>query len=184
MKTEAELIDRILKGEWRNYAILVDKYEAKVFNYVNYLMSSREDAEEIVQDTFVKAYRSLSQCRGDASCSTWLIRSDHNNCLTFCRKKRPEKVSLDNVSDTDAAGADPSAVMELDNLQQVLRVVLENLRTDERPAVTLVYSQGLSVQEIRDGTDLSRSNVTILLHTSRKKLLKTLREKGVQQSTL
>lgn len=184
MKTEAELIERIQKGEWRNYAILVDKYESKVFNYVNYLMSNREDAEEIVQDTFVNAYRSLSQFRGDASFSTWLIRIAHNNCLTFFRKKRPKKVSLDNVSNTGADDVNPSDELDFDNRQQVLRSALGKLKPDERSAVTLFYYQELSLQEICDVTDFSLSNVKILLHRSRKKLLEILKEMGVKQSTL
>lgn len=186
MKTEAELIDRILNGEWRNFAILVDKYEAKVFNYVNYLMNSREDAEEMVQDTFVKAYRSLSQFRGDASFSTWLIRIAHRNCLTHFRKKVPQKVSIDNVqvSNLKESNLSPSKHLDLDDRQQVLGRALARLKPDERSVVTLFYYQELSLQEICDVTDLSLSNVKILLHRSRKKLLEILKEMGVKQSTL
>ena len=186
MKTEAELIDRILNGEWRNFAILVDKYEAKVFNYVNYLMNNREDAEEMVQDTFVKAYRSLSQFRGDASFSTWLIRIAHRNCLTHFRKKVPQKVSIENVHDSSLkeSSQSPSKHLDLDDRQQVLSRALAKLKPDERSTVTLFYYQELSLQEICDVTDLTLSNVKILLHRSRKKLLEILKEMGVKQSTL
>lgn len=186
MKTEAELIDRILKGEWRNFAILVDKYETKVFNYVNYLMNNREDAEEMVQDTFVKAYRSLSQFRGDAAFSTWLIRIAHRNCLTHFRKKAPLNVSLENVTNSSAGNMvhSPTKSLHLDDRQQVLNRALAQLKPDERSAVTLFYYQELSLQEICDVTDLTLSNVKILLHRSRKKLLEILKEMGVKQSTL
>ncbi|WP_424963306.1 RNA polymerase sigma factor [Ekhidna sp.] len=184
MKTEAELIDRILKGEWRHYAILVDKYEARVFNYVNYLMGNREDAEEIVQDTFVKAYRFLKEFRGDASFSTWLIRIAHNTCLTFFRKKKPEKVSLDQVDNRGTDDPDPSDNLDADNRQYVLKLALAKLKTDERSVVTLFYYQQLSLKEICDITNFSLSNVKILLHRSRKKLLEILKEMGVKQSTL
>ena len=186
MKTEAELIDRILKGEWRNFAILVDKYEAKVFNYVNYLMNNQEDAEEIVQDTFVKAYRSLSQFRGDASFSTWLIRIAHRNCLTHFRKKVPQKVSIDNVTPSDSKQVVdlPSNQLDLDDRRQVLGRALSQLKPDERSVITLFYYQELSLQEICDVTALTLSNVKILLHRSRKKLLDILKEMGVKQSTL
>ncbi|MEP0985426.1 RNA polymerase sigma factor [Ekhidna sp.] len=186
MKTEAELIDRILKGEWRNYAILVDKYEAKVFNYVNYLMNNREDAEEMVQDTFVKAYRSLSQFRGDAAFSTWLIRIAHRNCLTHFRKKTPINISLDSVTNSSAGNMvnSPTKKLHLDDRQQVLSRALAQLKPDERSAVTLFYYQELSLLEICEVTDLTHSNVKILLHRSRKKLLGILKEMGVKQSTL
>ena len=187
MKTEAELIDRILQqGEWRNFAILVDKYEAKVFNYVNYLMNSREDAEEMVQDTFVKAYRSLSQFRGEASFSTWLIRIAHRNCLTHFRKKVPKKVTLDNVVDSTSANlsTSPSQNLNLEDRRNILNRALQQLKPDERSVVTLFYYQELSLQEICDVTELTLSNVKILLHRSRKKLLEILSDMGVKQSTL
>lgn len=186
MKTEAELIDKILKGEWRNYAILVDKYEAKVFNYVNYLMNSREDAEEVVQDTFTKAYRSLSQFRGEASFSTWLIRIAHRNCLTHFRKKVPQKVSIENVHDSSVhtSTSSPSKHLDVDDRKMILNQALARLKPDERSTVTLFYYQELSLQEICEVTDLTLSNVKILLHRSRKKLLEILSEMGVKQSTL
>ena len=186
MKTEAELIDRILQGEWRNYAILVDKYEAKVFNYVNYLMSNREDAEEMVQDTFIKAYRSLNQFRGDAAFSTWLIRIAHHNCLTHFRKKVPDKVSLDTVANTsfDHMTNAPSQNLDSNDRQKALFQALGKLKPDERATVTLFYYQELSLQEICDVTDLSLSNVKILLHRSRKKLLGILSQMGIKENTL
>lgn len=181
MKTEAELIDRILQGEWRNFAILVDKYEAKVFNYVNYLLNDREDAEEIAQDTFVKAYRHLGNFRKEASFSTWLIRIAHRNCLTYFRKNRPVQVSLAAVDHQMQTTYTASDQLDKGDRQQVLGLALGQLKADERSVVTLFYYQELSLQEICKVTDFSLSKVKILLHRSRKKLLEVLKEMGVNQ---
>lgn len=186
MKTEAELIQRILNGEWRNFAILVDKYEAKVYSYVNYLMNNREDAEEMVQDTFVKAYRSLNQFRGDAAFSTWLIRIAHYNCLSHFRRKIPMKVSLEGVENDQLLSSEdePQKHLNLDDRKAILTNALARLKPDERSTVTLFYYNELSLKEVSEVTDLSISNVKILLHRSRKKLLDILKEMGVKENTL
>ncbi|MEO9870251.1 RNA polymerase sigma factor [Ekhidna sp.] len=185
MKTEAELIERILAGEWRNFAILVDKYEAKVYSYVHYLMGNKEDAEEVVQDTFVKAYRSLSQFRGEAAFSTWLIRIAYFGCLTRFRLKVHDKVSIEKAETSHAAGEDgPSRKLDLDDRSAILAKALDQLKPDERSVVTLFYYSESSIKEISEVTDLTISNVKILLHRSRKKLLEILKEMGVKENTL
>ena len=183
MKTEAELIKRILDGEWRNFAVLVDKYEAKVYSYVFYLMGSKEDAEEIVQDTFVKAYRSLSQFRGEASFSTWLIRIAHFACLTRFRLKTPVKVGIEQA-DVSLQEAEATKALDRKDRKAILAKAMERLKPDERSVVTLFYYNEYSLNEITEVTELTLSNVKILLHRSRKKLLETLKRMGVQENTL
>ncbi|MFY0653536.1 MAG: RNA polymerase sigma factor [Cyclobacteriaceae bacterium] len=186
MRTEEELIEKILGGEWRNFAILVEKYQAKVYSYVFYLMHTREDAEEVVQDTFMKAYRSLHQFRGDASFSTWLIRIAHHNCLSRFRRKVPDRVSLDNVYDDSFSGqeTDPSQELDLNDRKKILARALERLKPEERSVVTMYYFNELSISEVSKVTDLSVSNVKVTLHRSRGKLLNILKEMGIKESTL
>ncbi len=181
MKTEAELIERILNGEWRNFAILVDKYEDKVFGYVNYLMGNKEDAEEIVQDSFVKAYHSLHTFRGDASFSTWVMRIAHYGALTRLRLKVPQKVSLEKANEVINL---PSEELDHQDKSAVLAEALRHLKEDERSVVTLFYYNESSLKEVCDVTSLTLSNVKILLHRSRKKLLAILKRMGVKESTL
>ena len=183
MQTEAELIERILGGEWRNFAVLVDKYEGKVYSYVFYLMGNREDTEEIVQDTFVKAYRSLSQFRGEASFSTWLIRIAHFGCLTRFRLKVPNKVAIEEA-ELDSEEAEIGKELDRKDRKEILNRALARLKPDERSVVTLFYFNELSLNEIMEVTQLSLSNVKILLHRSRKKLLKILKQMGIKENTL
>lgn len=184
MKTEKELVEKILDGEWKNFAILVEKYQSKVYSYVYYLMNNREDAEEVVQDTFVKAYRSLHQFRGEASFSTWLIRIAHHNCLTRFRKKIPENVSLDELDHVCDKRSDPSDNLDLGDRKRILEFALKGLKPEERSVITLFYYNELSVQEITKVTDLSVSNIKVMLHRSRGKLLQILKEMGVKESIL
>ncbi|MEM0939533.1 MAG: sigma-70 family RNA polymerase sigma factor [Bacteroidota bacterium] len=184
MKTEPELIQHILAGEWRNYAILVDKYQKKVFNYVNYLMGNREDAEEVTQDTFTKAYRSLGQFRGDAKFSTWLLRIAHFESLTRLRKKKPMETGIDHVvCFSENAIDNPQYMLQQRDKAKVLNLALNKLTPDERSVITLFYYEDLSIKEIVEVTKLKESNVKIHLHRGRKKLFGILSKMGIKEIT-
>ena len=185
MKTESELIERVLAGEWRNFAILVDKYEKKVFNYVNYLMGNREEAEELTQDTFTKAYQSLAQFRGEAAFSTWLLRIAHFKCLTKFRKKSYPHVDIESAYGLESGShIDPSAAIQSSDKSRFLQVALDKLSQDERSVITLFYYQDLSIKEIIEVTQLKESNVKIHLHRGRKKLFEILTKMGIKEFTL
>ena len=185
MKTESELIERVLDGEWRNYAILVDKYEQRVFNYVQYLVGNREDAEELTQDTFTKAYHSLAQFRGEAAFSTWLLRIAHFKCLTKFRKKTYPHVAIDSAHGYESDETEnPSVVMQASDKSNILNRALGQLKSDERSVITLFYYQELSIKEIIDVTQLSESNVKIHLHRGRKRLFEILSRMGIKEFTL
>src|SRR3712207_2415735 len=94
--TDIEIISRVLKGDQQAYAVLVERYKNYVFTIVLRYVKSREDAEEVAQDVFVKAYRALADFKGTAKFSTWLYTVTTTTCLTFLRKNRPEVQSLDN----------------------------------------------------------------------------------------
>ena len=91
-----EIISRILRGETALYATLVSQYQSFVFSICLRFVTQREDAEEIAQDVFVKAYRYLGDFRGDSKFSTWLYSITHTSCISFLRKKKLPLHSLDN----------------------------------------------------------------------------------------
>src|SRR5678810_1393336 len=85
-----------LKGEQNAYAELVNRYQAYVFTLTLRMIKSREDAEEVAQDVFIKAYRSLADFRGESKFSTWLYTIANTTSITFLRKKKLDVHSLDN----------------------------------------------------------------------------------------
>src|SRR5688572_33008798 len=91
-----EIISRVLQGEQAPYAELVKRYQNFVFTIALRYTPNREDAEEIAQDVFVKAYRSLADFRGESKFSTWLYTIVTTTCITFLRKKKLPIHSLDN----------------------------------------------------------------------------------------
>ncbi len=78
-----EVISRVLQGEQNAYAELVTRYQGYVFTLVMRMIKSREDAEEVAQDVFIKAYRSLADFRGESKFSTWLYTITNTTCITF-----------------------------------------------------------------------------------------------------
>src|SRR5215469_9406473 len=94
--TDTEIIKRVLSGEQALFAQLVQRYQQYVFTLVLRFTDNREDAEEISQDIFVKAFRSLADFRGDAKFSTWLYTVVRTSCITFLRKKKLDTTSIDN----------------------------------------------------------------------------------------
>jgi RNA polymerase sigma factor (sigma-70 family) len=101
--TDTDIIGRVLGGDRQSYSLLVDRYRNYVFTLVLRYIKVREDAEEVAQDVFVKAYRSLADFRGASKFSTWLYTIATTSCLTFLRKKKQEIHSLDQEHVAEAA---------------------------------------------------------------------------------
>src|SRR4030081_2859800 len=94
--TDIDIISRVIKGDQKAYAELVNRYQNYVFTLALRFTKNREDAEEVAQDIFVKAYRSLADFKGTAKFSTWLYTIVYTTSITFLRKKKLEVHSLDN----------------------------------------------------------------------------------------
>src|SRR5947209_19294412 len=96
-------IAHVLAGEQQAYAALVERYQNFVFTIVLRYVKSREDAEEVSQDVFVKAYRAMADFKGQSKFTTWLYTIATTTCITFLRKKKLEVHSLDNERVFEAA---------------------------------------------------------------------------------
>ena len=94
--SDIELISTVLKGDQQAYALIVERYQSFVFTLVLRYIKSREDAEEVAQDIFVKAYRALADFKGASKFSTWLYTIVTTNCISFLIKKKLDIHSLDN----------------------------------------------------------------------------------------
>src|SRR5215207_8283023 len=123
-----EIISRVLQGEQSAYAELVNRYQSYVFTLILRMVKSREDAEEIAQDVFVKAYRSLADFRGESKFSTWLYTITNTTSITFLRKKKLEIHSLDNekvfeVADSKDSGLRANLVEQKSKVNMVTRAI-------------------------------------------------------------
>src|SRR5215213_1777472 len=120
-----EIISRVLRGEQNAYAELVSRYQGYVFTLTLRMIKSREDAEEVAQDVFVKAYRSLADFRGESKFSTWLYTITNTTCITFLRKKKLDIHSLDNEKVFEVADSQDSG-FQANQVEQKSRVGMVN----------------------------------------------------------
>src|SRR5262245_50933268 len=102
-QNDNEIISRVLNGDQQAYAELVTRYQNYVFTLALRFTKNREDAEEVAQDIFVKAYRALADFKGSSKFSTWLYTIVNNTCITFLRKKKLDTHSLDKEGVFEAA---------------------------------------------------------------------------------
>ncbi|MFP4622052.1 MAG: RNA polymerase sigma factor [Bacteroidales bacterium] len=169
-------IERVLQGDHSSYATLVERHKDMVFTLAYRILKSREDAEEISQDAFMKAYRSLKKFRKEAKFSTWLYRIVYNLCVSRLRKNKKQIVSLDDEDKNIDIEDTHSKIEQLENEERnrYVNQAIENLNDDEKTIITLYYQDELSVEEIAEITQLTRSNVKVKLHRSRLKLYEEL----------
>lgn len=172
--TDTDIISRVLKGEQNLFASLVERYQNYVFTLVLRFTDSREDAEEISQDIFVKAYRSLADFRGEAKFSTWLYTIVRTSCITFLRKKKLETVSMDNertmVQLENHESAFSANLVEKKSRLAMVNEAIRMLGRDDAQIITLFYKGEQSLEEIGTVLGIEPNTVKVKLHRARQKL--------------
>jgi RNA polymerase sigma-70 factor (ECF subfamily) len=166
-------LERIRKGDTKSFAHLVERHKDLVFTLVVRITGNREDAEEVSQDVFLKAYQKLDQFKGDSKFSTWLYRIAFNEAVSKTRKRSLITVQLKEEiqeSMTDEVGS--HEIMGLNSREQKVLInhVLEKLNEIENTIVTLFYLEESSINEIAEITGMTVSNVKVKLHRIRKKM--------------
>ena len=169
-----EIISRVLKGEQNAYAELVNRYQAYVFTLVLRMIKSREDAEEVAQDVFIKAYRSLADFRGESKFSTWLYTIANTTSITFLRKKKLDVHSLDNekvfeVADSKDSGFRANLVEQKSRVNMVNEAIAM-LSPDDAEIITLFYKAEQNLEEIARILRLETNTVKVRLHRARTRL--------------
>jgi RNA polymerase sigma-70 factor (ECF subfamily) len=172
--TDKEIINRVLNGEQQLYAELVNRYQNFVFTVTLRYTQQREDAEEVAQDIFVKAYRSLKDFRGDSKFSTWLYTIVTTSCITFLRKRKLDTSSLDNERVFEAADSQDSG-MRANQIEQKSKFAMVNeaiklLSPDDATIITLFYKGEQSLDEIGQAMKLETNTVKVRLHRARQRL--------------
>ncbi|HEU0112794.1 MAG TPA: sigma-70 family RNA polymerase sigma factor [Flavisolibacter sp.] len=171
---DMDIIALVLKGDHNAYATLVERYQNFVFTIVLRYIKSREDAEEVSQDVFVKAYRSLAAFKGDAKFSTWLYTVTTTTCITFLRKKKLEVHSLDNervfeVADNVDSGMSANQVEQKSRVNMVNEAI-KMLSADDAQIITLFYKGEQTLDEIAHILGKEPNAVKVQLHRARGRL--------------
>lgn len=169
-----ELISRVLNGEQQAYALLVDRYQNYVFTLTSRMIRNREDAEEVAQDVFIKAYKYLADFRGASKFSTWLYTIVNNTCITFLRKKKLEVHSLDNeavfarADNTDSGSR--ADLVEQKSRQNMVNEAIALLNPDDAQIITLFYKAEQSLEETAQVLGIEVNAAKVRLHRARTRL--------------
>lgn len=167
---ERKWIEQILAGDTHSFSCLIAKYEKMAYTLAFRLMGNREDAEEVTQDAFIKAYNALDAFKFESKFSTWLYRIVYRTALSALRQQkvftdydeaRPEELTEDEL---DSA----SALLERNDRREIIANVLKTLSADEAMLLTLFYLEECSIEDIRQITDLTVSNIKVKLFRARK----------------
>jgi RNA polymerase sigma-70 factor (ECF subfamily) len=154
--TDAAAVRRVLDGDNEAYAMLVARYRERYVRYATQMLGSREDAEEALQDAFVRAYRSIANCEDPERFGAWLFQILVNRCRTTgARRGRREKTFVrDDVALLSASSEHPA---EQRALHDEIYRALNNLDVEQREAFLLKHVEGLSYEEISEltGTGVS-----------------------------
>ncbi|WP_430813114.1 RNA polymerase sigma factor [Carboxylicivirga sp. RSCT41] len=170
---DIKLIKLIKAGDVGSYAQLIDKYQHMAFTLANSIVKNKEEAEEVTQDAFYKAYKALDKFKGDAEYSTWLYRIVYNAAISKLRSRKGETTSLESqeVNRQSAFNfSDNLNRLEQQERKVFLKKALKKLKEDDAFVIILYYYKEQSIEEIAQTTGLSKSNVKIKLHRGRKQL--------------
>lgn len=189
---EAVLVSQAREGDARAFSTLVRRYENKIFRLAQHVTQNREDAEDVLQETFLKAYEHLDQFQGNSKFYTWIVRIAVNQALMKLRKRKTDKsVSLDETIDTGedtvvreiaAWDESPEERYSRDEMNHILNSAIESLAPPYRAVFVLRDVDELSTEETAEALDLSIPAVKSRLLRARlqlrEKLTRYFKRKG------
>jgi RNA polymerase sigma-70 factor (ECF subfamily) len=158
---DRDLIAKARRGDVEAYNLLVSRWEKRVFNYLLRLIGHREDALDVSQETFLKAYQNLPKLDDPARFSGWLFRIAHNEAFSLLRRRKPEVDLEDEPRPVDSGGR----LFPIE-LSLAVQSALNVLSADQREAVLLKVYQGFKFDEMAEILDCPVSTVKSRLYTA------------------
>ncbi len=177
-ETDLALINAVLAGNTSVYADLVKRHQRFVFTLAMRFAKNREDAEEIAQDCFVKAYKALGTFKQDSKFTTWLYTITYTTAMTFLRRRRLDTSSINDdeqvlqVANSDAS-FDANAI-EKKSSYVYLNQAIDLLLPDDAAIITLFYKGEQSLEEIGQALHMEPNTIKVKLHRARQRLKEKL----------
>lgn len=184
--TDIEIIESIKKGNHSDYAILIDKYKDRAFSLLSRMIKNEMEAEEVLQDCFLRAFYALNNFRNDSKFSTWFYRIVYNTALTkLSTKKRKienEMYSIDELknlkSETDYKET------EKKDISKFVNELIDRLPPNYSSVINMFYLDGMTCKEISEVMGLSFSNVKVILYRARNALKDILVQNDFEKELL
>jgi RNA polymerase sigma-70 factor (ECF subfamily) len=171
-------IEQVLEGKVNAFSYLVEKHKDRAFNLALRICGNNEEAEEVAQDAFLKAYRSLRDFRKKSSFSTWLYRIVYNTAISLVRTRKKGLLSIGEfpAEAVDFLGSGSNEDEAFDEYRDSLvNFALQKISDEERGLITLYYYNDLDIGEISRVTGINKSNVKVRLFRARRKMADIIR---------
>lgn len=172
--SDSYYISHILKGDTSCYAYLLNKYSRQIFTLVYKIVGNREDAEELTQDVFVKAFQKLDSLDEYNNFSNWIYKIAYNLSISSARRNKVEILAIDEFQLNNAQDCDIEAEREDDELLKqklaILDWAMSLISVEDRALILLFYKGRKSLEDIASISGISIANVKVRLHRIRKKL--------------
>jgi len=172
MPTDAELVARCLDGDEEAYRALVLRYQDGLYRYALRMVGSPDAAEDMVQLTLIKAYRSLGRCREPDRFGSWVFRILSNRCKDYLKSRQGRETAI--PEDWPDPGGDPSEGAERADLLRRVQHALLELPPAQREAFVLKHVEGLSYEEIAERLDVSIGSLKMRVFRAREALRELL----------
>ena len=177
MVQDSELVNRVVEGDYDAFELLVEKHQGRIYRHLRKMVKDYNIAEDLLQETFLSAYKGLTKFSGNSSFATWLFRIATNTALMFLRKHRPDNVQYDDdlrtraqVGHTAASAEFANTPLELllsDEGRRKIEQAIDELPLMYRTVLMLRDVEGFSVQEVSRITDSSVAAIKSRLHRAR-----------------
>lgn len=182
---DVDIIRSVLQGNKAAFAILLERYQSYVFTIVSRLIPIREEAEDVSQEVFVKAYLSLAGFKGTSKFSTWLYTIAHTTAISHLRKSRPDVVFADEntmaaITDNHTAFHQP----QYNTLRSAVNTCIKLLPSDDAEIITLFYMAEQSIEEIGVIMRMEPNTAKVKLHRARQKLKDIIERTYGKEKTL
>jgi len=170
--SDQEIIDSVRKGNSSDYSIIVNRYKNKAFSILKRMLKNQFDAEEVLQDCFLKAYRSLNAFKGDSKFSTWFYRIVYNSALTkLTSQKRRTESEMTSVEDHFNLESEYNSYeFEKKDVKELIHETISKLPEKYSAIITMFYLNEMTIDEISQVMGITISNVKVMLHRSRNAL--------------
>jgi len=170
--SDQEIIDSVRKGNDSDYSIIVNRYKNKAFSMLKRMLKNEFESEEVLQDCFLKAYKSLVNFKGESKFSTWFYRIVYNTALTrLSSQKRKTESEMTSVEDhfnlESEYGADE---IEKKDMKEFIHDLISKLPERYTAIITMFYLNEMSIEEISEVMGITVTNVKVMLHRSRNSL--------------
>ena len=176
-KGDTYYIGQVLDGKMNAFSYLVDRHKDKAFNLAFRICGNREEAEEIAQDAFLKAFRALKGFKMKSSFVTWLYRIVYNTGISLVRSRKKGILSIEDFpADAIDFMTFHSHVDEAENefRNSLLNFALQKINEEERALISLYYYDELDSGKISEITGISKSNIKVKLFRARQKMIEII----------